>query len=397
MRDINQTKVFTELWNTADQYKIHLLRGGARSSKSYSLMQMVFLWLMTGRIGAIKQPSGIFAIVRNVLPALKDTVLRDFINYLTEMGVADYVDHLKTRNTFEYNNRVVTFFPATDESRLKGRQNDFVWINEANDLSWYEFQQLIMRTGGCLWCDYNPDNPDSWVKTELEEKRLEKRKDVNLMISTVLMNPFLSDSQREEINNLADYDNELYEVYTLGNWVKFKGLIFPNWDIIESKDFPSNALKQCYAMDIGYNDATVLLHVVLQDKTLFIDEVFHETGLTTADVIKLLDESPVRNSRIIADAQAKSFIEEIKRRKYRIRPCKKGPDSLLNGIKKVKSLKLKITDRSLKTMQELKRFKWKKDKNGDDTDEPLNRYKNAPDAIRYGAMYLTKTNTIRMI
>ena len=394
---IEATVVFEGLYDTAHTAKVHLLRGGARSSKSYSLMQMVAHWLRTGKIGSITKKKGIFAIVRNVLPALKATVLRDFVNYIDEMGWTNIFLYHKTKNEFEFNGRIVTFFPATDESRLKGRQHDFVWINEANELTWYEFQQLGMRTSGQLWLDYNPDDPESYVKTELEDKPDSIKGGINLMISTIRMNPYLSESQRDWIEGHKDIDQELYEVYTLGNWVKFKGFIFPNWEIIPEKDFPGNAIKQCYAMDIGYNDATVLLHIVLQDRTLFIDEIFHETGLTTADVIKKLDDSPVRNSRIIADSQARSFIEEIKRSKYRIKPCKKGPDSLLNGIKKVKSLKIKITDRSLKTMQELKRFKWKKDQNGNDTDEPLNRYKNAPDAMRYGAMYLSKTNTLQII
>lgn len=395
MKDITHTKVFTELWNTAGNYKIHLLRGGARSSKSYSLMQMVFLWLMTGRIGAIGQRTGIFAIVRNVLPALKATVLRDFENYLTIMNVADYVDYRKTKNEFVYNDRVVSFFPATDESRLKGRQHTFVWINEANDLTWYEYQQLGMRTANQIWLDYNPDDPESFVKTELEDK---KDEDTNLMISTIKLNPFLSDSQRKWIQDLENKDRDLYEVYTLGRWVKFKGLIFPNWEMIPYEEFPKNTVKQCYAMDIGFNDATVLLRIALIGDDLYVDEIFHEVQLTTGDVIKKLNKGPIRNDRIIADSQAKSAIKEIKDAKYRIKPCKKtGPDFVLNSIKRVKAKNLFITDRSLETMKELKRFKWKKDKNGDDTDEPLNLYKNAPDAIRYGNEFLSKTNTLRIL
>ena len=101
-RAVRHTLVFTELWNTAHQYKVHCLRGGARSSKSYSLMQMAFLWLMTGRIGQIYKPTGIFSIVRNVLPALRSTVYKDFGNYLTIQGVASQVDELKTRHEFAF-------------------------------------------------------------------------------------------------------------------------------------------------------------------------------------------------------------------------------------------------------------------------------------------------------
>ena len=182
------------------------------------------------------------------------------------------MDHRKTRYEFEYDNRTVSFFPATDSERLKGRQHTFVWINEADGLSWYEFQMLIMRTSGCMWLDYNPSNPDSYIKIQLEEKRNEKAEDVNIMVSTVGMNPFLSDSQPAEIESLLDVDLELYEVYTKGNWVTFKGLIFPNWEIIPAKHFPQHTLKQCYGLDFGYNDPTALVHMAKEGKTLVLDE-----------------------------------------------------------------------------------------------------------------------------
>jgi len=360
-------------------------------------MQMAFLWLMSGRIGQIYKPIGIFSIVRNVLPALRQTVYKDFENYLTIQGVASNVEHLKTRHEFMYNSRTVSFFPATDEERLKGRQNDFIWINEADGLTFHEFNQLIMRCSGPMWLDYNPSLPESYVKTELEEKRNEKKKDVNIMISTVKMNPFLSDSQREEIESLADVDQELYEVYTKGNWVTFKGLIFPNWEIIPDKDFPEETLKQCYGLDFGYNDPTALIHMAKVDKTLFIKEMLYEPELLVRDIIEYLDKSSIRHDRILADSADPKAIAEIKKAGYRCRACKKGPDSVRKGIDTVKSYKLKITESSFNVMKELKRYKWKVDKEGNMGKDPINRYNHCGDAIRYAAEYLTKTNTIKIL
>ena len=360
-------------------------------------MQLAFLWLMTGRVGKIYKPKGIFSIVRNVLPALRATVYKDFENYLWQMGVYDYVDHRKTRYEFEYDHRTVSFFPTTNEERLKGRQNDFVWINEADGLTFYEYNQLIMRCSGPMWLDYNPSKPECYVKTELEEKRYEKKKDVNIMISIVSDNPFLIDEQREEIETLYDVDRELWEVYAKARWVTFKGLIFPNWEIIPAKDFPQNTLKQCYGLDFGYNDPTALVHMAKEGKTLFIDEKIYQTGMLTADIIKELGVLGIRNDKIIADCYDPKAIKEIRQAGYRCRPCRPGSDSVRKSIDTVKSYTLKITDTSLHFMQELKRYKWKVDKEGNVTNEPIDRYNHAGDAIRYAADYLTRTNTLKIL
>lgn len=76
---------------------------------------------------------------------------------------------------------------------------------------------------------------------------------------------------------------------------------------------------------------------------------------------------------------------------------KKGKDSINTGINTVKALKIYITDNSLNTLKELKRYKWKVDKNGHTTNVPIDKYNHSADAIRYGAEYLTKTNRLEIL
>lgn len=416
MKSITPTIVFLQAVATAHKYKIHCLRGGARSSKSYSLMQMAYTWLMTGEIGKIHKYSGTFAIVRDTLPALKATVLKDFIDYLVLMGDYAKVIHKITTNQFQFKQRTVSFWPTTDSKRLKGRQNDFIWINEANGITWLEWNDLFVRCGSQIWLDYNPDSPDSWVRHEIEERRRERKGDVNLMVSTIKMNPFLSDSQREAIEDLYYVDRELYEILTLGRWVTLKGLIFPNFEIIPEKDFPNNTLKQCYGLDFGYNDPTALMHLayikedydqvvkidgkkvkIHYSKGLYINEKIYESGMLTTDIIREMGTQAIKNDRIIADSADPKAIQEIKKAGFRCKACKKGADSIRKGIDTVKGLKIKVTDNSLNTLKELKRYKWKVDKNGNTLNEPIDKYNHSADAIRYGAEYLTKTNTLKIL
>ena len=67
-----------------DVRRINLLRGGTRSSKSYSLMQLVFIWFFTGRIGDQVIKDGTFLIIRATMPALRVTVMKDWDNYLQQ-------------------------------------------------------------------------------------------------------------------------------------------------------------------------------------------------------------------------------------------------------------------------------------------------------------------------
>jgi len=61
---------------------------------------------------------------------------------------------------------------ADDQQKIRGKKRDILYCNEANALSYdEEFFQLMIRTNDKILLDFNPDNEDIWIKTELEDKR----------------------------------------------------------------------------------------------------------------------------------------------------------------------------------------------------------------------------------
>ena len=134
-----------------------MLRGGTRSGKSYALVQMATMWLMTGNIGRFRLSEGQMDIVRDTFPALRQTMLKEFDEYIHQLDVYSYVEHSKTQHSYKFNGREVLFYPLTDEQRLKGKKRDLVIINEADGATWYQFQQINFRTTKYLWLDYNPN------------------------------------------------------------------------------------------------------------------------------------------------------------------------------------------------------------------------------------------------
>ena len=93
-----------------------------------------------------------------------------------------------------------------------------------------------------------------------------------------------------------------------------------------------------------------------------------------------------RTDLIICDSAEPKSIQELHNLGLNTKPCKKGKDSIVNGIDILKRYKLRATARSRGVIQEQKRYKWAVDKNGDSLNKPIDNYNHAWDGIRYAAM-----------
>lgn len=56
------------------------------------------------------------------------------------------------------------FFSTDDEQKIRGRKRDILYCNEGNEISYLEWQQLVMRTTLFSVIDYNPSFSDEhWI------------------------------------------------------------------------------------------------------------------------------------------------------------------------------------------------------------------------------------------
>ena len=101
----------------------------------------------------LQEPNQRVSIVRKTLPALRNTVMVDFLEIIQGMGIYRKDSHNKTNNTYTFpNGSQVAFFSTDDEQKLRGRKHSIVWANEANELLNDEFMQLNMRCEGQVFC-----------------------------------------------------------------------------------------------------------------------------------------------------------------------------------------------------------------------------------------------------
>lgn len=391
--NLNVTPVFTK--NYASDKKIVVNRGGTRSSKTRSIAQICVLWLITGQVTrTLKIDKGVWSTVRKFSTTLDSTVIRDFEEELNLQGIYSLIKHNKTKKTYEYGNRMVEFIGADDQQKLRGAKRNILYCNEANELRFREeFFQLLMRTEDKVFIDFNPDDENIWINTELEQKRLFEKGDVEVIVSNYKDNTFLPKSLVSEIEYLQNTDPEFWKVYGLGEYGKKYGLIF-SFDVCEK--IPESSKLIGYGTDFGYtNDPTATVAVYEQNGELFIKELLYERGLTNSDISnKWAEIGVIKKEDIICDSAEPKSIEELYRLGWNVYGAEKGADSIKNSIDILKRYKLNITSDSVNLIKELRAYKWQEDKTGLSLNKPIDFMNHAVDALRYLALNkLSKANT----
>ena len=89
--------------------------------------------------------------------------MRDFFDILKNNGV--YLEELHLRSTHEYfvNGNRIEFISLDQPTKIRGRKRELLFINEANELTFEDWQQLIFRTTERIIIDFNPSDEFHWI------------------------------------------------------------------------------------------------------------------------------------------------------------------------------------------------------------------------------------------
>ena len=363
---IKTTNVFNKAYRSTN--RITCLQVGTRSSKTYSLCQLFI-------IRALQTTGKTFTIVRKTLPACKGSVYRDFLNILKELEIYSEEYHNKSELSYTLNNNLIEFISVDQPTKIRGRKRNYLWLNEANEFSYEDWTQLILRTTEQVYLDYNPSDPYSWIY-----EKVNTREDCTFIKSTYLANPFLDKETIIEIERLKDIDPDYWRVYGLGEIGTIQTMIFRNFNLVD--DMQGRLIG--YGLDFGFtNSPTALVEVRLLDDSLYIKELLYEKRLTNTDLANKLKEFGIdRQTEIVGDSAEPKSIEEIYRQGFNIKPAKKGAGIHL-GIDIMRRYKLNITKDSLNAIKEFRSYKWATDKNGDVLNTPVKVNDHLVDAVRY--------------
>lgn len=365
---IDHTDVFE--WNY-DAYlnknRFILNQGGSRSSKSFSIIQLLIVICLT-------EPGTSVSIVRKSFPSLRSSIMRDWLEIMDKLNLYDVRKHNKTNNIYRFDNgSSIEFFSADESQKLRGRKRDILYCNEANELSIDDYTQLNIRTTKAIFVDFNPSDLEHWLYDLAKDERS------ILIKSTYKDNKFLSSDQIREIENLINVDYNYYKVYCLGEPPTSESRVYRHFK--EFNDVDIDWTNSWYGADWGYNHPCALVEVVYLNGKYYIRELLFENQLTSTDIVNKYNDLNInKNKFIYADYARPEIIEDLRRSGYKVKEADKAVDKGLNFVKK-SEVYVELNSKNI--WREFKLYSYKVDRNNNVTDEILKINDDLCDAIRY--------------
>ncbi len=321
-------------------------QGGTASAKTWAILQTLM-------VRAIYERNQVITVVSESIPNLKRGALRDTIHIINTNP--ELKKHVKDYNRSD---RIITFTSGSvmefnsylDEQSAKSGKRDYLFVNEANGVSYEIYWQLAIRTRKQRFVDYNP-TASFWVHDKLMHQP-----DTAYFRTTHKTNPFLSKRQHDEINSITD--PEYRKVYTYGLTGNIRGLIYKGWQPIEK--FPELETI-IWGLDFGYtNDPTALIKIGINKSTkeIYLQECSYTPGVEMGVVKELLmHHGHITGEPIYCDHDNIN-IAELRRLGLYAMPAMKGEGSVKNGILRLQGLKVYYTVTSSNLIYEVNRYKW---------------------------------------
>lgn len=340
--------------------KIVVVQGGGDAMKTVTILQLLAVY-------SIQQKGIQSTIVGIDGPNIKRGVLRAFKKYVASHAqIAPYIAfYNKTDREFHFTNgSIISFVSFEDDEDARGAENDYVFMNEANLLSYNLFWELQRKCRKQIFLDYNPSNA-FWAHAKLiNGSEAQFKGNVQLFIVDHRHNPFLSKDEHDAYENISD--PERFRVYARGFTGQVKGAIFrfkkvdniPTRTIIGEDGKPKEVqLEFGFGLDIGYTtDKTTIVKICINGKDHYYQELLYKSNDEIQDEINekgLMDKKGLPltiegyiNDILLANGMTKSTMvwgdhdkgmsNKLRRMGVPYRMAKKGPNSVVASISSVK-------------------------------------------------------------
>lgn len=377
--------------NNNNRYQIYF--GGSSSGKSFSLAQRTVLDVFKGNRN--------YLIVRNVQSTLKRSCLNEITKAISNFKLNEYFQVNKTDMiiTCKLNNKQILFCGLDDVEKVKsitpidGVITD-IWVEEATETDYKAVKQLDKRLRGKskvvkrLTLSFNPILKDHWLYIEYfdiweDDKQYVEKDNVSILKTTYKDNKFLAEDDIKALEN--ESDKYYYEVYTLGNWGVLGAVIFKNWRVEDFSDIESTFDNFRHGIDWGFADdpfAYVKSHYDRMRRKLYICDEIEAVGLLNREATPLVSKKANRDLVICDNASPKDIAEFIDLRVNAV-SARKGAGSIEYGIKFLQGLEIIIHPRCQNFKNEINKYKYKEDKNGNILPIAVDKDNHLIDALRY--------------
>lgn len=359
--------------------RIRGVAGGTSAGKTISILQILIDQAQTNK-------GILISVVSESYPHLRRGAMRDFLSIMEATNYYDDNKWNRSEATYTFpNNSRIEFFSADQPGKVRGPRRDVLFMNEANNIGYEQFDQLRIRTKQTIWLDWNPTN-EFWWYTEI----MPNYTDIDFITLTYKDNEGLDASIVADIES-HKHNKNWWQVYGMGQLGEVEGRVYRGWIIIDS--LPHEARLERRGLDFGYsNDPTALVDVYKYNGGFILDERLYRKGLSNKDLADFINNSADAETLVFADSAEPKSIDEIASYGVPIIPAQKGAGSVTQGIQYIQDQRISMTQRSTNLIKEYRNYLWQTDKDGKILNKPEDMNNHLLDALRYALENYTYAN-----
>lgn len=370
------------------QFRYNIYYGGRGSGKTHFLLTKLL-------IKGLREKRTIL-LMRKVYRKCKDSVWAELKAAMDRLKIRKYFDLYEGeyRAVCKLNGTVFKCEGLDEAEKIKGfSEISDVLLEEATEFSLEDFELIDGTVRSVkyklplqIYCLFNPVAKSNWVFKRWGFDTGIVPDNTFILKTTYLDNPHLSPDYLQRMEQMKETNPTRWRIEALGDFVSLDKLIFQNYTV-EDFDYKTIKGELLLGMDFGFiADPSVIVASILDEdsKCIHIFKEWEGQGKTNEELARVIHSLGFAKSVIMADAAEPKSIEEIRRLGVsRIKPCVKGPDSIIHGIQKLLNYKIIVHPSCSGIITEFENYSWQKDKNGEYINKPASGFDHFCDALRY--------------
>lgn len=395
-------------------YKTYLLVGGYGSSKSYHIALKLILKLLTEKRKAL--------VVREVYETIRESCFDLLVEILEDLKLTgpgrNRVKYTTSPMSIRFPNGSKIIFKGMDKpGKLKSINGvSIVWLEECSEIKYDGYKELRgrLRVPGIplyFFLSTNPVDVENWVYTHffkrlddegneqiiLDDEKLYKyhtlvKGSVYYHHSTADDNMFLPDDYIKELDDMKNYDPDLYRVAREGRFGTNGKRVLPQFEVAKTEFEVSDAVRQIpdeykfNGLDFGFEESyNALVRMAVDDehKWLYIYDEYYKNHMTDDKTSKELKRMGWDSIQISADCAEPKAIAFYRQEGFLMRGCYKL--TRLDSTRKIKRFRRIIcAPHCRNTIRELKNLTYAVDPKGNLIYDEFNIDAHTFSAIWYG-------------
>ena len=368
-----------------DRTRHLMVMGSAGSGKTFFACFKVIMY-------ALEYENAQIGVFRRTMPSLKKTSWKVIETLLKKYQIAYSINKSDAIIQIESSGSEIMFIPVDDDEKLRSLTLDLVYIEQCEEISYDEYQELNLRIRGEVYLNHwgqmlvvvQPGSKTHWLY-RLFYQLHPNDPDYKYVHFSYLENPYLPPEQLKQYRDMERDNPEKYRTHALGEWISNSKQIFvDNWSV--------GGLRSAYSffsggIDWGYaKPACFLLCGWYDDECYVLGEVYGAEMKTSEFYYRIEELLSLHNlsvkdlDSVYADSADPEKIKDFYDRGMNILPSVKNVQAKI-GV--TKETRIHIDESCVNLLEELPNYEWQKDKNNRLLEQPVKEDDHSVDALCY--------------